>query len=606
MECSGVSVVEQVPPGRDALTPTALRAGRVALAAVALARLAVVLRASEPGVVPDEPGYWAVARWLSGRGPRLQMLDLPFYEPVHGLTLLPVELLPVDPTIRYRIALLLGFAALVGSAWLVRFTVRTLGGGELAATVSFTVVLLWPPTLLTTSFTWSESTVLLWLCAVVAGTAILTTTPARLSTTALLGLSLMAGTAPFVHGRLAVLVPLWAAMVLLSWHRRTTVGAPGGLGTATAVLSLLATGAATASGLALRSAARNEIYRDASSAAGRIISTATDPSAWSSVLAAALGQAWYALVASAGMVAVGAVALVRVALDRTAEPPGVRRFATALLVAVAGIWAVSACFMGATVADTGVEAPALVPLRWDHVTYGRYIDPAVLLLTVTGVCGLLVSLRGDRTVHRTRIRLRVVFPWAAVVTVLLAAGVVMRWSGAGLEPVVQTNIAALAALGLPGGATGVLVATGLAVVAMALMHSSCADQARFLRAGLIVLALWALGALAAALSFHGTYGFSGMYEDLGHPPGAHDQIIVSSDARLDAATRLNWPGQQLMLGGSGWELEFSDDPSDDLGNDPPQRAGVLALAGSARPTGDGTDWEQVAAAGEVRFWKRTG
>jgi hypothetical protein len=133
-----------------------------ALAVYVATRCVVIAVARLPEITPDEPGSWAVGRWLSGAAGVISMGDMPRYPLVPGAALAPLWWLPVGPELRYQLGLALLTAATVLAAFTVRSAIRMLGADEVLAAVAFALVLLLPASTFSGAFTWSEPMVLLW------------------------------------------------------------------------------------------------------------------------------------------------------------------------------------------------------------------------------------------------------------------------------------------------------------------------------------------------------------------------------------------------------------------------------------------------------------
>ena len=563
-----------------------------AVAAYTILRLGVLLSAEVPSVVPDEPGYWATARWLSGTRPLIHMNDMPVYQLVYGAFLAPLYRLPLSSTGRYRAGLVVGFLLVGAAAALLRRTVRLVTRNELLAATAFGVTLLYPATLATTSFTWSESSVLLWVALFVTGLVELAyTRPKPLMVT---GLSIVVGLAPFVHGRLIFLVVVWLGVLLCSCIRYSnddSTGTPWLLGLAAATVTLGAVGA----GAWVQHLATEAIWSGGYSAAGSVRTVLSSPSRWVDIASAAAGQLRYATVSSAGLAVVGITGL-STALRRHIDPAR-RLVAAGVLAAMAGVFTVSAVFMATAVGRASTEPLGrLSNVRWDYTFYGRYIDPLVLAAAIAGVVSL--GQMAPKTARRRLIA-------AGALGVSLGVALLIRWAGTALDAPVPVNIAGVAAMHLGASRIPVLGATVMALVAMGLFAWRVSEGTRAIsHAVLAVVSIGALGATSAAANFHREYDYASIYDQVPEPIPAHRVALIAADAAQDRTLLLNWFGQQYVLTDSGWDFEFSDLGSEELARSPGRDTGLLALSNQQQPTDPSGSWEVVGGGGDVSLWAR--
>jgi hypothetical protein len=137
-------------------------------------------------------------------------------------------------------------------------------------------------------------------------------------------------------------------------------------------------------------------------------------------LTVVLGQLWYQLAASLGLVALGVWFVLRRSLGR--EAAALRLATGYLLMAVLAVGLASVGQM-------------LDPQRIDHVAYGRYIDGASLPVLWVGLCWLLFGPRGEGQQFAGVVGLAGMLVGGAVLAVLPTL--------TGLEPAHPENVAGI-------------------------------------------------------------------------------------------------------------------------------------------------------------------
>jgi hypothetical protein len=427
-------------PRRGTSEPGA-RAWRIAVGAsialVSLVRWWVARGRTEFAIWPDEPAQLAIARFASG-GTRWNMDDHSVWRPLYGVLIAPLHWWSDDPVTVFQAALgvnavLGGLAA--GVMVLLARRLTTLSPPWCA--VAAVAVSLAPMLLFTTDFVWAESLALLLFVAAVLLLSRFDEAPGLRSGLAAVAVAVAGFGA---HSRLLVVSVLFVGLVVVAFVERRLRRHE-----AAVVLAALAAGLVAVS--AMTSWFVDRLWDEPSdrNSAGSVIGRLDGPI---DVLVAAVGQIWYLLVATVGIVAYGVIQLVRRFVDRSA--PRVRRDAAIVLaVAVVSI-ALSAVFMA--------DRP-----RVDQLVYGRYNAVAVAPVLLVGLGALLDAPR------------RMVV-WAATVGASTLAAGALLWllrrdllaSGNGLEPMIlglQPFVAGetLPVLRISVAATVVIV--GLGVVA---------------------------------------------------------------------------------------------------------------------------------------------
>jgi len=345
-----------------------------AFSVVTTARIVTSRGRDEYAIWPDEPSQLAVARFIGG-GTRWNMYDHSVWRPLFGTLLAPVYWFTDDPTTVFHVALALN-AVLggVAAALLVPLARRLTPLSPwwcCAVAVSVSVA---PAAIFPTSFVFSESLLVPIYLATLLVLFAVNESPS-------LGRGLLAGVlaaAGFAtHSRMLPLVAIVIGVVLLAAVRRrisardAVVVVAGTLG-ATAVVSMYTS--YVVDRLWSEPSTRNSM--------GGVLEQLR--SGWP-VLVSALGQTWYLLVASLGVIAYGVFVLVRAAFGRSLLA-GPRAGDARLLLVTTGVCiSLSMVFM----AD-----------RWrsDQLVYGRYNDAVVGPVLVVGIAVLLGAIPVRRLV----------------------------------------------------------------------------------------------------------------------------------------------------------------------------------------------------------------
>lgn len=412
-------------------------------------------------VVPDESAQLAMARWLGG-GTRWNMFDHITWRPGYAVVVAPLWRLTGDGEAFVRATLTLnaiiaGLSAIVLARLLRRWT-------ELAPLTCAAIagaVALAPAAISSSAYTWAETLVTLTFLGTVWATQ--RTIDTGRTRDAIMAVVVAAG-AMTVHGRSLTLLPAAAlvCIVVLVVHRRW-IGA-----TTTATLAVV-TGTAS---LAFTRWVLGNVWDEAadSNTAGSVIERLDAPVALAQSLA---GQTWYQLVASLGLVGIGAgmvlAALVRPSgrVDRSA--------AIVLTVLTAPLILTSVTFM------SGRDRP-------DQLVYGRYVDAVAWPLVALGAAWVARRLSLPRADRRPPLLALGV----AALTLLTGLIVAFR-SGDVLASDVGLRMMVPGLLPYIGGADGVpvlritLVAT-LAIGAIALAARTAPMRRRAVPAALALMA----------------------------------------------------------------------------------------------------------------------
>mgnify|MGYP001812291523 FL=1 len=450
---------------------------RWALAAVAAGAIVAVIRRwtswgrDEYAIWPDEPAQLAIARFLGG-GTRWNMDDHSVWRPLFGTLLAPVHWFTDDPVTVLHVALAMN--ALLGgvaAALLVIVARRLTPLSPRWAAGAAVVVSATPAVLFTTEFVFAESLVApLFLGALLATLHLHEAPTLRTGVVA----AVLAGAAFGAHSRMLTLTLIVVGVVVLAAARRRIPLRDAALVIGVAALVVAVVEVFTrwlVSRLWDQPSTRN-------SPAGVAEQIAGGPA----VLLSAIGQAWYLLVASIGVIAYGLVVMVRRA--RGAQGPTPAGDASVVLATVGACFALSVVFMSD---------------RWrsDQLVYGRYNDAVVTPVLVVGIAALLGAIALPRL-------LRVA---AGAATGIMVGGLVLRWfrgevlsESNGLEPMIlglqpfATSATSIDVIRISALAALLTLALAVAVTVAAGRNSS--SHAPAARGGIVAVA-----ALSVLLAF---------------------------------------------------------------------------------------------------------
>ena len=400
-------------------------------------------------MAPDEPAQLAMARWLSG-GVRWNMFDHSTWRPGMALLMAPLFWFTDNTGTIMHGGYLIG-AALGGIAavLLARLATRLTSLSPTACVLAAGAIAIAPPSLSATAFVWAEAIVTVTFLATLALLLRFYDEP-RLGT----GLATVAMAAlGFVgHSRLLPLLALVAVLLVVRciMARAWLVGG--------AVVGALLVFAFAAYELA--EAVFDAVWeRPASSntvdTVVKRLPKVTDN------LSSALGQTWYQLVATAGLMAFGGGVLVVRALRRRNHgfPNAVIRDARLVLIVTAPLIVVSMVFMSNRT-------------RSDHRIYGRYNDAILWPVLIVGIAWLL-QLRGTR------------YPRAAAAAIVGVVAAIVAAS-VGIEHVAGEALA-----------DGVGVRPMVAGLMPAIGSRSDIDVVRVAAVSIILMAVFVVAALAS-------------------------------------------------------------------------------------------------------------
>ncbi|MFP5486834.1 MAG: hypothetical protein ACLGHQ_00810 [Acidimicrobiia bacterium] len=414
---------------------------------VALVRFAFAADRRMFHVIADEPGQLAMARWLAG-GTRWNMFDHNTWRPGYSVVLAPVYWLADsgEDVVRAALAVnavLAGVSAMLLARLVARWTRdwRTVDGraaiGPWTCAAIATVVALAPAAIASSAYTWAEAMVTctflatLWWAQRFVDSGRLTHA---------LVATFVAAVAMTTHGRSLSMLPVVVAIGVVGHavqKRWTAAAAIVGYGVLLGLASLTFT-----------EWVHDAVWDDPSetNSTGSVIERLDAPAALAESF---IGQSWYQLVASLGLVGVGAGVVVASIWRPTGRLD--RRSAAVLVALTAPLVLTSVTFMA--------DRP-----RADQLVYGRYVDAVVWPLAAVGAA-LVVRLVSDPSVRRRHLPLVL-----GVAATCGAFGLVVAWRhGDQLADDVGLRMMVPGLLPYIGGADGVPVLRITAIVTLVLL-----------------------------------------------------------------------------------------------------------------------------------------
>ncbi|ADG75253.1 hypothetical protein Cfla_2363 [Cellulomonas flavigena DSM 20109] len=560
--------VDAAPP-----RPAAARSWQELAVRVAapLAVLAVHLWVAWPrhGLVwtDDEVGPLATARLLAGQG----ALDLAHdsYYPLWAVALVPVWWLTDDPLRAYHLAVLL--SGVCGAAVVLPLTAlaRRLGAGPAPATLVAAAVAVAPSRTVMSSFAIIENFLVLVLALTVVAAVRYADRP-TLGRAALLGAG---GAATFVaHGRMVTVVACTALWFLVELWR-----GPAGR-RRVAALGLLTTVVVAVAGFALHVTVAGILYESGTSREAEAVVGLFGGSV-PNLVRTTVGTVWYGAVAWLGLSVVGAALGVTAALRELRA----RRAGVALWggLALGGNLAISVLSTARSLTE-GTD-------RIDVPTYGRYVEPYLVLLAVVGATVLVRRLEPRRATVVAALAVTagssiVVVPW------MLATANPDGWWG----PINVPGMLALvgsSGTGLPWVAAALVAAA--ACVVLVLVRRSLVAR----RATVAVVGVWLLGSSVVAQTSHQ----QPLALALGDPPRLLSVVqAIDTPVSFDV-TEADWPGQNRF---QYWLAPRAMEVFDGTTTRPPTD---LVVSRAVWPHDDADDWVLVAdALGDDALWVRRG
>ncbi len=348
--------------------PQALAAGFIAAICGAF-MLSIALRMAGPTVHPDEFGFLSNGQALIGH------VEAPiptgsFYPAGYGIVTGLGALISGSISGAYRFALLTNVALALCTAWSAsRLAQKGFGATRVLGILVGLLVFVTPGTIVTAMFAWPETAsrlaFLLFVSAIIEVTR-------RPTTARVVLFGFVTGLMPALHGRFTLLLPI-VCLVFLWWGFTQFVPR------IVAIVSVGVTAVGYSGSYLLNKFVKGALYADAYDQENRLLRRLFDPSVWPALLRTMVGQSWYLVATTFGLVAVAVVygvVLIRANGGRRTLATDPTRLGLFILLSSSLL----IIFTG------GLQL--LYGSRGDHLIYGRYVEILVPSLLVVACVAL--------------------------------------------------------------------------------------------------------------------------------------------------------------------------------------------------------------------------
>lgn len=331
--------------------------------------LSVALRQAGPTVHPDEWGFLSNGQVLIGHS-EAPIPTGSFYPAGYGLITGLGAAITGSLSGAYRFSLLVNVGLAVLTAWYAgRVATRGFGASPMMGHVVSGLVFVMPGTIVTAMFAWPETASRL---AFLVFISMVMTVARKRSSFGVIGLGLLTGLMPALHGRFTLLIPV-VGVVFVLWGFQKMV--PRGL----AVSGLAVTAVGYECSRLLNQFVKRNLYGESYDQETRLLQRLIDPTVWPALLRTMAGQTWYLTATSCGLIGVGIVfAIHKVRAEggiKTVSGDSQRLGLFVLLVS-----SILVVFTG------GLQL--LHGSRGDHLIYGRYVEilvPTVIVVACVGI-----------------------------------------------------------------------------------------------------------------------------------------------------------------------------------------------------------------------------
>ena len=331
--------------------------------------VSIAFRMAGPTVHPDEFGFLSNGQALIGH------VEAPiptgsFYPAGYGLITGLGALISGSISGAYRFALLANvLLAFCTASCASRLARKGFGASRLLGLLAGLLVFVTPGTIVTAMFAWPETASRLAFLLFVSGIIDVTRRP---STTRVVLFGFVTGLMPALHGRFTLLLPI-VCLVFLWW------GWSRFIPRVVAIVSVVVTAVGYSGSYAMNKFVKGALYADAYDQENRLLRRLFDPSVWPALLRTMVGQGWYLVATTFGLVAVAVV----FGISRIKGDGGRKTLAqdpTRLGLFVLLSSSLLIVFTG------GLQL--LYGSRGDHLIYGRYVEILVPTLLVVALAGL--------------------------------------------------------------------------------------------------------------------------------------------------------------------------------------------------------------------------
>ena len=345
-------------------SPRQIKVAVFVAALCGLFMLTIAVRMAGPTVHPDEFGFLSNGQALIGH------LEAPiptgsFYPAGYGIVTGLGAWLSGSIAGAYRFSLLVNLFFAVCTAWFAsRLATKGFGASRLMGILAASLVFVTPGTVVTALFAWPETASRLAFLVFISAVIGVTRNP---SNGRVLLLGLCTGLMPALHGRFTLLLPI-VCLAFLWW------GIIRYIPRIVAILSVVITAIGYSGSYALNKFVKGALYADAYDQENRLLRRLFDPSVWPALLRTMVGQSWYLVATSFGLVGIAVVfGISRIKSDGGRHSVATDPARLGMLVMLGSSLLI--IFTG------GLQL--LYGSRGDHLIYGRYVEilvPALLVL----------------------------------------------------------------------------------------------------------------------------------------------------------------------------------------------------------------------------------